>query len=353
MNRKKFLKQLSASSLAVSTGFAPVYKAFGKFVSPDLVNTVTGSIPAGDMGLTLIHEHLLSIFGTDAQEPAKYDEQQVLAEVVPYLKYIKSLGCDTIVDCSAAYFGRNATLLKKIAEKSDLQILINTGIYGAAGDDYVPDYAYQETAEQLAARWVEEFENGIHGTDVKPGFIKIGVDSGPLSDIDAKLVRAAAKTHLDTGLLLQIHTANNPKAVDQQLKILQEEKVKPSAWVWVHAQAVNSPEPLLKAAKRGAWISLDGLRTPNYLNGFGDSQSNLMHHYELLSAFKKNDMIDRVMLSHDGTTFPPEGTAKRPLDVLFNSFIPMLKAGGFSDDEIDQVTRSNPANAFALRIRKY
>lgn len=352
MDRKKFIKQISVSSLVVSTGFIPVYKALGRFASSNSVNTVTGSIPAGDLGLTLIHEHLLSIFGMDPQEPAEYDEQQVLAEVVPYLKYIKSLGCDTIVDCSAAYFGRNAALLKKISQKSDLQILINTGIYGAAGDDYIPDYAYQESAEQLAARWVEEFEQGIHGTDIKPGFIKIGVDSGPLSDIDAKLVRAAAKTHLDTGLLLQIHTGDNPKAVEQQLNILQEEKVSPTAWVWVHAQAVDASDPLLKVAKRGAWISLDGLRTPNYLNGFGDSESNLMHHYELLSAFKEHDMLDRVMLSHDGTTFPPDGTAKRPLDVLFNSFIPMLKTGGFSDDEIDEVTRKNPANAFALKVRK-
>lgn len=351
MDRKKFLKQFSASALAVSTGFAPAFKMFSATRFANSVVTVTGSIPAKELGLTLIHEHLLSIFGTNPREPAKYDEQQTLTEVVPYLKYIKSLGCDSIVDCSAAYLGRNAALLKKIAEKSEMQILISTGIYGAAGDRYIPDYAYDESAEQLAARWVKEFEQGIQGTDVKPGFVKIGVDSGPLSDIDAKLVRAAAKTHLDTGLLLQIHTADNPKAVEQQLNILKEENVSPSAWVWVHAQSVDAPGPLLKAAKRGAWISLDGLRTPNYLNGFGDSQSNLMHHYELLSAFKKNDMLDRVMLSHDGSTFPPDGTPKRPLDVLFNSFIPMLKTGGFSDKEINQVTRRNPAEAFALKVR--
>jgi phosphotriesterase-related protein len=73
----------------------------------------------------------------------------------------------------------------------------------------------------------------------------------------------------------------------------------------------------------------------------------------LLSAFKENEMLDRVMLSHDGSTYPPDGTPKRPLDVLFNSFIPMLQTGGFSDDEIDQVIRRNPAEAFALKVRKY
>jgi phosphotriesterase-related protein len=153
MNRKKFLKQFSASALAVSTGFIPSLKTFGETRFANSVVTVTGSIPAKDLGLTLIHEHLLSIFGTNPQEPAEYDEQQALEEVVPYLKYIKSLGCDSIVDCSAAYLGRNAALLKKIAEQSELQILISTGIYGAAEDRYIPDYAYGESAGQLAARW--------------------------------------------------------------------------------------------------------------------------------------------------------------------------------------------------------
>ena len=34
---------------------------------------------------------------------------------------------------------------------------------------------------------------------IKPAFMKIGVDEAPLSDIDAKLVRAAAITHRATG----------------------------------------------------------------------------------------------------------------------------------------------------------
>lgn len=352
MYRKEFLKQLSATAFFVSAGLKPPSDRTSIQYPVESVITTTGPIPANKMGFTLVHEHILSIFGTPAQEPAEYDRQQALNEVVPYLRYIKSLGCDTIVDCSAAYLGRNAALLKEISERSNVRILISTGIYGAADDRYIPDYAYNESPEQLARRWIDEFENGIQGTDVKPGFVKIGVDPGPLSKIDARLVRAAALTHLETGLLLQIHTADNPGAVDQQLSILKEEGVSPEAWVWVHAQTVEKPAPLLKAARRGAWISLDGLRTPNYLNGFGDSSSTVMHHFNLLSAFKKEGLLDHVLLSHDGSTFPPDGTPKRPLDTLFNTFMPILKAGGFSKKEIKQLTEVNPSNAFAIRVRK-
>lgn len=352
MDRKEFLKQASATAFILSAGVKPGFSYAPTRTPADSVITTTGPIPPSEMGFTLVHEHILSIFGTPAQEPAQYDRQQVLDEVVPYLKYIKSLGCDTIVDCSAAYLGRNAALLKEISKQSGIRILISTGNYGAADDRYVPDIAYRESAEQMAKRWIGEFENGIQGTEVKPGFVKIGVDPGPLSEIDAKLVRAGALTHLQTGLLLQIHTADNPGAVDQQLSILKDEGVSPKAWVWVHAQAVDNAGPLLKAARRGAWISLDGLRTPNFLNGFADSSSTVLHHFELLSAFKREGLLDHVLLSHDGSTYPPDGTPKRPLDTLFNTFIPMLKAGGYTDGEIQQLTEVNPANAFAVNVRK-
>lgn len=356
MNRKHFLRSTAAFALmTTSSGLVKGYSNFkpeSSNKSSGAIQTVTGAIPAEKMGLALIHEHVLSIFTTDPQEPAQYDNSKALGEVVPYLKYIKSLGCDTVVECSAAYLGRNAALLEQISEQSGMQIIASTGIYGAADDRYVPEYAYEETAEQLASRWVEEFNQGIQGTDVKPGFLKSGVDGGSLSDIDAKLVRAAALTHSETGLLLQIHTANNPKAVDQQLDILKKEGVSPQAWAWVHAQSVPEPGPLIRAAKRGAWISLDGLRTPNFLNGKREGDSTLSHHFGLLSALKKAGLLNRVLLSHDGSSFPPKGVAKRPFDVLMNTFIPMMQAGGFTEAEINQLTRKNPAEAFAIEVRK-
>ncbi len=351
MHRKEFLKYTSQAALLAASPSLFNMTNTGKKTAR--IHTVTGTTSPKQLGFTLIHEHILSIFGTEAQEPAQYDNADALKEVVPYLKYLKSLGCDSIVDCSAAFLGRNAALLKKISEQSGVQILISTGIYGAADDEYVPEYAYRESAEQLAGRWIEEFESGIQGTDVKPGFLKSGVDGGSLSDIDARLVRAAAITHLETGLLLQIHTSGNPVAANQQLEILQEEGVSPEAWVWVHAQNMEESEPLIEVAKRGAWISLDGLRTPNFLNDKRSSESNLMHHYKHVSAFKKAGMLDHVLLSHDGSTYPPSGTDKRPMDVLMNAFIPMLKTGGFTEEEIEMLTVKNPAKAFSIEVKKY
>jgi phosphotriesterase-related protein len=120
---------------------------------------------------------------------------------------VKALGCRALFDCTAAYFGRDVRLLRKVSEQTGLHIITNTGYYGAANDRYVPPHAFEETAEQLAGRWVKEWKEGIDGTGIRPGFVKLAVDAGPLSEIDAKLLRAGALTHLATGLTLAVHTA--------------------------------------------------------------------------------------------------------------------------------------------------
>jgi phosphotriesterase-related protein len=139
-----------------------------------------------------------------------------------------------MVECTPAFLGRDAKLLKRLATASGLHIITNTGFYGAANDKYVPALAREESVQQLADRWIREFREGIDGTSIRPGIIKIGVDAGPLSEIDAKLVRAAAKTHLQTGLTIASHTGDGVAALEE-LEILKQEGVHPSALIWVHA----------------------------------------------------------------------------------------------------------------------
>jgi len=165
-----------------------------------MVMTVRGPVPASSLGVFLPHEHLFSNFGEPPAEPPVYGERALLEAVEPYVWSIRKLGCGAIADATAAYFGRHPRLLRLISEKTGLHILTNTGYYGAAKDQYVPAHAFQEPASRLAERWVGEWEKGIGDTGIKPGFIKIGVDAGALSEIDRKLVAAAARAHRQSGL---------------------------------------------------------------------------------------------------------------------------------------------------------
>jgi phosphotriesterase-related protein len=114
----------------------------------------------------------------------------LLAAVVPYAESVKNLGCDAVADGTTGWFGRDPLLLRTISERTGLYILTNTGFYGAANDRYVPPRAVEQSACAIAEGWVREAEQCIRDTGIHPGFIKIGVDAGPLCETDAKVVRA-------------------------------------------------------------------------------------------------------------------------------------------------------------------
>ena len=162
--------------------------------------TVTGEIPASAIGKTLHHEHLLVDFiGADSTGYHRWNKDEVVKKVLPYLLEIKKLGYKTLVECTPAYIGRDPELLKMLSEKSGIQILTNTGYYSAVGAKFIPQHGFTETAEQLAERWIDEAKNGIEGTGIYPGFIKIAVERKPLEEINQKVVEAACITHKETG----------------------------------------------------------------------------------------------------------------------------------------------------------
>ena len=337
MNRRKFLEFIVASLAAA--GLLKTAKKGQSEPLTDQIMTVNGPIDPGQLGIALPHEHVMSTFGAPPSETARYDVEKLYEKVIPYLKKLKIMGCDSIMDCTAAYFGRAPKLLQHISIKSRIHILTNTGYYGAADDRYVPEHAHTESAEQIAQRWIKEWKDGIDHTGIRPGFIKIGVDSGPLSEIDKKIVHAAALTHLKTGLVIAAHTSDNPKAAMQQLDILKSNNVHPSAWIWVHAQNVTNTNAVLDAAKQGAWIEFDGLKP--------ESIEEHLHWIQTL----KSDYFNQILLSHDGNSFRANDRPPKPYDALFTHFITALREHDFSQKEIDRLIRLNPANAFTVRIR--
>ena len=257
MNRRYFLRTISAASVVALVGCArrPPAKDSRQ------VMTVRGPINVSDMGFTLTHEHILANFQTHEEwvrAPMSYERGEVEQRMLPYLSRIASLGCKTFVDATAAGLGRDATLLKRLAELSGLNILTVTGNYAAIEHKYLPPNVYSDSEQALAERWIGEWRNGIGDTGVKPGFIKLGFNGGHLSEVERKLIRAGAIAHKETGLTIGAHTGPATAAFEE-LAELDSLGVHPSAWIWIHAQNEKDPTRHEAAARRGAWISLDGV----------------------------------------------------------------------------------------------
>ncbi len=339
LSRREWLAGAVAMLGGACASAGPHDRSSRDTVTQRAIQTVTGAIAADRLGVTLMHEHVLVDFiGADQVSPSRYDVDEVFATVLPHLRQVRALGCDTLVECTPACLGRDPRLLRRLARASGLHILSNTGYYGAANDKYVPRDAFDESAEQLAARWIREHERGIDGTGIKPAFIKIGVDDAPLSPIDRKLVVAAGLTNRATGLPIASHTGSGAAAIEQ-LDLLEKAGVPFSAFIWVHAQSEADAAFHRQVARRGGWLEFDGVSPPNVAN-----------HVALMRQVKEEGFFGSVLVSHDAGWYrvgEPGGGRFRPYDTLFAAFVPALRSGGFAAEDVRQLLVTNPLRALA------
>jgi phosphotriesterase-related protein len=307
--------------------------------------TVRGRIKAREMGVTLTHEHLLANFQPYeewARHPQTYDRDEVVELVLPHLTRIYELGCRTFVDATAVGLGRDVALLRRLSERSGLHILTVTGNYAAIQYRQLPPHVFTDSPGALAQRWIQEWNDGIDGTNIRPGFIKLGFNGGPLSEVEQKLIRAGAIAHRESGLTIGAHTGPAIAAFEE-LALLEAAGVHPSAWIWIHAQNEKDYARHTDAARRGAWVSLDGVRP-----------DSVTEHVEMVTRLRDQGLLHRVLVSQDAGWYAvgkPRGGTFRPYDTVFTKLIPGLRARGFTKAEIDMLFVENPASAFSIAVR--
>jgi phosphotriesterase-related protein len=208
--------------------------------------------------------------------------------------------------------------------------LTNTGIYGAANHKFVPSFAHKESAEELARRWIGEARKGVDGT--KPRFIKTGVNRGPLDELDRKLVRAAAITSRETGLTIASHTGDGAAALEE-VELIASERVKPSRFVWVHAQNEKDHSLHEKAARAGAWVEFDGINA-----------KSADWHLDCLQFMASKDLLGHTLISQDSGWYhvgESGGGEYRGYTYIYTDFLPRLEPAWIQRLMID-----NPSKAF-------
>jgi phosphotriesterase-related protein len=303
----------------------------------DTIMTVRGPVPAAEWGPVLPHEHVMCDFvGAAETGRHRYRPDEVCAVMRPYLRAARERGITGFVDCTPAYIGRDPVLLRRLAEDVDLHVVTNTGFYK---EPYLPPSAFTESADPLADGWVREYEEGIEGTGIRPGFIKIAVNPGPLIEVQQKIVRAAARAHRRTGLSIASHTAHGEAAMEE-LDLITAEGIDPTRFIVVHTDAEPDRAFHLAICDRGAWVEYDGI-----------GGRPVEEHVELITWFLRERGPDRLLLSHDAGWYwvgEPNGGTQRDFNTLTDVLLPALRARGISDDTLHQLLVRNPARAFAI-----
>lgn len=301
------------------------------------IHTVTGVIDSESMGLTLPHEHIMCDFiGADKVSKDRYDTDEIIKTMIPYVEEIRDLGVKTFVDCTPAYIGRDPAILAEISNETGINIITNTGFYK---EPYLPRYTWELSADELAERWMKEITTGIEGTEIKADFIKIAVNPGPLIPIQQKIVTAACRTHKKTGVAIASHTVKGLAALEQ-LDIFEREEAEPCAFIYVHAQGERDQKYHYEVAHRGGWVEYDGINEKT-------AEQNL----KLISDMAEKGYEDNLLLSQDSGWYyvgEEKGGNIRGFAFLVKEFIPLLEKNGFDKPLIDKLTITNPRRAFEI-----
>lgn len=308
------------------------------------IQTVRGLIAAENFGPALVHEHVMCDFiGAERTGKHRYGAREVVEVMRPYLDAVRAQGVTGFVDCTPMFIGRDPEVLARLSEDVGIHILTNTGLYKAP---FLPQFAFDLPPDKLAELWVREFEEGIEGTGVRPGFIKIAVNPGHLVPVQQKIVRAACWTSRATGMVIACHTAKGV-AAGEAIDIVQGEDVPAENFIFVHADSEPDPDQHLAAARRGAWVEYDGIRPKTQERSL-----------ERVRAMLSRGFADRLLLSQDaGWYYVGEHRGGEPAEkirgytYLWERFLPLLHESGTPEATIARLIVENPARAFALDER--
>jgi phosphotriesterase-related protein len=150
---------------------------------------------------------LVNFIGAARIQSNSVHREAILKEMIPYFHELKEFNISYFFGTTLNYMGIDVLLFERIANETDIKIITNTGVYGACNNKFFPIYAKNCATKALSKGWIKEFNYGIDGTKIKPGFIKIGIDNtANLSEIQQKLVKPSAVTHLKTELAIALHT---------------------------------------------------------------------------------------------------------------------------------------------------
>ncbi len=310
------------------------------------VNTVLGPIDTSTMGFTLCHEHVMTgSAGVAASYPELVDLDSITELAVENLSRTRQGGVSTFVDLTTFDLGRDIKLVRDVAQRSGMQVIAATGTWLE-----VPRTFWQMGPDVVASLYIRELEQGIDGTDIRAGVIKVANDEGGVTERGEVVLRAAARAHLATQAPIFTHTWAPERIGEQQIAIFEQEGVDLTRVCVGHSNDTTDLDYLLGILDKGCWLGLD--RYPGGSRSTPDWQERTRVVKELIDAGRS----DRIMLSHDHTVvhgiLSPETAKMRRRDnpdgflFISRNVLPYLEEHGVTQDTIRQIMIENPRKYF-------
>jgi predicted metal-dependent phosphotriesterase family hydrolase len=145
--------------------------------------------------------------------------------------------------------------MRDVSERSGVHIVAATGFW--EGVSY-PDWARTATIDELVAYMSGELSEGIEGTGVRAGVIKVATGENAVTAHEARVLRAAARVQRDLGPAIITHTGLGTMGWEQ-VSIFEQEGADLSRIVIGHLDSQTDAAVFEYCLERGCNVSFDRL----------------------------------------------------------------------------------------------
>jgi phosphotriesterase-related protein len=315
------------------------------------VNTAIGPISAGDLGLTLMHEHFGAHFaGWEFDSKGRpFDVEAIAQHCAEKLKgAMAAHGLKTIVDAAPMDAGRFPKVSKRVAELTGLNVICCTGLHtelqGASGYLKLRKIFGFDTLNEVYETYVKDITEEIGNTGIKAGMIKTSTGRGAISEYEQMSLKAAARAQKETGVPIITHTEAGTMG-PEQAELLISEGADPKKIVIGHAGGCADMVYFDRILKQGCSLAFD--RCGMYM----EVPKPIV--WACIVGLIGAGYADRIMLSQDyigywlgrepAISFP---TPDWSYTHVFTDVIPALKKAGVSDETINTIMVGNIRRLF-------
>jgi len=339
--------------------------------------TVLGPIEPSQLGITLVHEHLLidevpAAFELPAQasqrilarqpvslellgwlrtngsisneDNLRLDDEEVMAEEILRFKYA---GGRTIVDATSIGLGRDPEGLRRLSLRTGLNVIAGSGYYVAASH---PREIESKDIDDIKTEIINDIHVGIQSSGVQAGIIgEIGT-TYPCSPNERKVLQAGARAQLETGAPVEVHPGRNRRMPGMILDLLEKEGADLSRVVMCHVEARLGDFAEVKSiADRGCFIGFDLFGqswTPYVFEIPMPSDGSRVHRIKQLV---EDGYVDKILVSHDiDNKISLHRFGGHGFDHILLNIVPLMLKLGIAPEDIHKILLENPARLLAF-----
>ena len=339
--------------------------------------SVLGPIAAEDLGITMVHEHLLIDLTCLYAEPSGAGERGLARQpmtlenlawirrnwnsnldnlrldnealAIEEARQLKLEGGGTLVEVSNIGLARDAHGISRIARATGLNVIMGSGYYV---DPAHPPEMDAKTEAEIEEEIVRDVTEGVGTSGVRAGIIGELGCSWPLTPNETKVLRAGARAQRRTGASITIHIGRDIQSPVEITDCLEEAGADLSRVILGHMDRIAHPMEILTGlAGRGCYIAFDTFGQETWVYPFSPSDRlSDAQRVDLMLALIAEGFLDRLLVSHDiGYKHRLGAFGGCGYAHILTTVVPHhMRRKGMTEEQLHAVLVGNPATVLPL-----